>query len=260
MEKRSIRNIIKLGWLLFYRDFQWRYRLTLLGYLWAIVRPLFVGLPIIVVGKRFNLAGDMAGHTNYELYAFAGLIFFRIFYDAIECPQIVMWRARRILQKVAIPYSAVIVAAGFYVLFNLCIYILLLVAALIVFNVPVQPTAILTILSIPVFIMAGLSVGIPLAPVALFYLDFRYSLGFVSGVFTWMTPIFYVMQTGGAIGMVNRWNPLTYLISMPRYWLIGGTACSYSGFLISLLFFSCLFLMSLWFYYRSLPIAVERVV
>ena len=76
-KRRNARNIIKLGWLLFFRDFQWRYRLTLLGYTWPILRPLLVGLPIIIVGKRFNLAGEMTSSSDYRLYSFTVLIFFR---------------------------------------------------------------------------------------------------------------------------------------------------------------------------------------
>jgi lipopolysaccharide transport system permease protein len=260
VKKTSIRNILILGWLIFYRDFQWRYKLTFLGYIWAVLRPLFIGLPIIIVGKRFNLAGEASAGGNYAIYAFSGLVFFRIFFDAVECPQLVMWRARRVLQAVKIPYIAIIVAACFYVLVNLVVYISLLVTAIIVFKASLQSTAYLTLFCVPLFVIAGLSIGIMFAPIALFYLDIRYSLGVLSGILMWVTPIFYEMQTDGLVGIINKWNPLTYLVSMPRYWLVGGEAVAGKGFLLSMALFSILLITSLRFYYRSLPIAVERAI
>lgn len=260
MKKTNIRNILILGWLIFYRDFQWRYKLTLLGYIWAILRPLFIGLPIIIVGKRFNLAGEASAGGSYAIYAFSGLVFFRIFFDAVECPQIVMWRARRVLQAVKIPYIAVIVAACYYVLVNLIVYIFLLVAAIVTFKASLQSTAYLTLFCIPLFVVAGLSIGIMFAPIALFYLDIRYSLGVLSGILMWVTPVFYEMQTGGFVGTINRWNPLTYLISVPRYWLVGGQPLAVTRFLISIALFSILLMASIRFYYKSLPVAIERAI
>lgn len=260
MGKTSIRNTLQLGWLIFVRDFQWRYKLTFLGYLWAILKPLFVGLPIIIVGKRFNLAAEESAGGNYAIYAFSGFVFFRIFFDAVECPQIVMWRARRVLQAVKIPYGAVIAAACYYVLVNVCIYVCLLAAAIIVFNASLRSTAWLAAVSVPLFVLAGLSLGIMFAPIALFYLDIRYSLGVLSGVLMWVTPVFYEMQTEGLVGAINRWNPLTHLISVPRYWLIGGAECSRADFLLSVTCFGILLALALRFYYKSVPIAVERAI
>lgn len=257
---RNITNALKLGWLIFLRDFQWRYKLTFLGYIWAVLRPLFIGLPIIIVGKRFNLAGEESAGGNYAIYAFSGLVFFRVFFDAIECPQLVMWRSRRILQAATIPYGAVIVAACYYVVVNLCVYVVLLIVAIILFGASLKATAFLTVLSIPLFVLAGLSLGIMFAPIALFYLDVRYSLGVVSNVLMWLTPIFYTMQTEGLVGFINRWNPLTYLIVVPRYWLIGGAAYDSGKFVLSAIFFCILSLVALRFYYRSLPIAIERAI
>ena len=260
MKKTSIHNILTLGWLLFLRDMQWRYRLTFLGYFWAILRPLFVGIPIIVVGRRFNLAGEIAASGNYEIYAFSGMIFFRIFFDAIEFPQTVIWRARTILKQIKIPCGAVVIASCFHVILNLCIYIFLLVVAIILFGTSLQSTALLAFGSFPFLILAGLSLGILFAPFALFYLDIRYGLGVLSGLLMWLTPIFYTMQTEGAIGFFNKWNPLTHLVNVPRYWLIGGAAHDSSYFFASLAFFLVLFCVALRFYRRALPMAIEGAI
>lgn len=253
---KSIQNALWLGGFIFYRDFQWRYRITFLGYLWAIIRPLFMALPIIFVGKQFNLADES---INYEAYAFTGFIFFKIFTDAIEFPQLVMWRARKIMKDIAPPFISIIIAGCYYVIINLCVYAVLLIIAFFVFDATLQPTFIFGFLCIPLFIFAGLSLGIVFSPFALFYLDLRYGFAYISTVLMWFCPIFYTIPHGGLIGIVNRWNPLTYLISVPRFWILGGVAYSDNMFLLSSIIFIILFLLALRFYNKAMPIAIECV-
>lgn len=255
-----IRNDAILGWHLFFRDFQYRYRLTFLGYFWAIIRPLFVALPIIFVGKQFDFGGDFSPDFSYEAYAFTGFIFFKIFWDAIEFPQFVMWRARKIITEVKIPYISIIIAGCYYIMINIAVYIFSLVVVFVIYNVSLKTTAFLSIFSILLCVLSGLSIGIIFSPIALFYLDIRYGIGYMSSVFMWSVPIFYVTPVDGFLSEINKWNPLTYLIEIPRYWLIGGPENNELFFGLSITFFLILFLVSLWFYHRAMPIAIERTI
>ena len=256
---QNIYDIIRLGWLLFFRDFQYRYRLSYFGYIWAFIRPVAIALPIIFVGKKFNFGQNNEPGVSYEAFAFLGVIFFQIFFDSVTYPQMLIRRVRSILKKIAFPYLSIILASSFYVLFNLSVYIILLVITLFIFNISIHFSIVLSFLCLPLLIIAGLSIGIFISPITLLYLDIRYSLSIISGILLWTTPVVYALPKEGFLRSVNLWNPLTYLINTPRFWIIGGIDTGAWFFAISIIFFSLLFLGGLKYYFRAMPIVIEKI-
>ena len=64
----KVGNIFRLGFLLFMRDFQYRFKLTYLGYTWACLRPLLTGVPLIFVGSQFNFGSTAELGISYPLF------------------------------------------------------------------------------------------------------------------------------------------------------------------------------------------------
>lgn len=250
--------IVRLGWLLFLRDFRLRFRQTYLGYFWAVGKVLFGGLPLILVGSSFNLGGDRS-KGEYAVYALAGLIAWQIFWDAVVSPQWVARRMRRMLADLALPVEAILVAGCWYVLFHAAIYVVLVAAALAVFRLPPPLTLPLGLLALPALVFAGVAIGMWFVPLTFVYLDFRYGLPFLSPVLLWTAPIFYEMPQQGLLRQVNLWNPLTYLVDNPRQWLVEGLTGHDLAFVACMVAFAVLFAVGLRFYRRAMPIAVERL-
>lgn len=251
-----LRALARLGWLLFLRDFRYRYRQTYLGYLWAVSRILFTGLPLIIVGSHFNLGGDRTPVT-YAIYALAGLIMWQIFWDSLNYPQWIGRRLRKTFAETSFPQEALLVGAACYVLFNASIYLPLLGVTFAIFRVAPPPTVLLGLLALPGLIVAGLSVGAVVAPLTFVYLDFRYGLPFLSSVLLWTAPIFYVAPEEGLLRQINQWNPMTYLIDVPRHWFVAGLRAGDWSFLVAILAFTVLFTFTLRFYRRAMPFAVQ---
>lgn len=256
---QKLQNIFTIGWLLFIRDFQYRFSLTYLGYIWAFVRPLIIILPLILVGKQFNF-GTSNQNIVYEVYSFVGFILWQIFFDSFFIPQWFIRRVRKIVQKIAFPYESIIFASCFYILFNLFIYLLEMILLFLLFKVHIQPFIILGILSIPLIIIAGLSIGIFISPITFVYLDFRYGIPIISGLLLWITPILYVSPEKGLLHSINKFNPITYLINVPRSWLIGDVNNDVFIFLFCCFIFLGIFILSLKFYYRTMSIAIDWII
>lgn len=256
---RRLRAILRLGWLLFLRDFRLRYRQTYLGSLWAVGRVLFTGVPLILVGSHFGLGGTRSA-GEYVVFALVGLIAWQIFWDSVAFPQWVARRMRKMLVEVAFPTEAILIAACGYVLFNAAIYLGLMAVTLAVFRVPPPWTLPLGLLALPGLAAAGLALGVFFVPLTFVYLDFRYGLPFVSTALLWTAPIFYESSPDQRLlYLVNTWNPLTYLIGVPRQWLVSGPTGHDLWFLASLLGFMLVFVAGLRFYRFALPLAVERL-
>ena len=84
--QQSVRHLVQLGGLLVLRDFRFRYRQAYLGYLWAVARPLFAVLPLILVGNAFGLGGEDMGAAEYALFALSGFLLWQVFWDAVISP------------------------------------------------------------------------------------------------------------------------------------------------------------------------------
>ena len=107
------------------------------------------------------------------------------------------------------------------------------------------------------FIVAGLSIGIFVVPLTFIYLDFRYALPFLQPVFLWSAPILYDSPDAGALHWVNRVNPLTYLINVPREWLTEGWRLEEIVFPVTVGVSFALLALGLKFYRHAMPRAIE---
>ena len=253
------RDVAYLGFLLFKRDFQYRFKLTYFGYAWACFKPLLAGVPLILIGRQFNFGSSDQLGISYPLYAFVGLLLWQTFWDALFYPQWTMRRTRKLLCRARFPYKAVLVAGSCYVLFNVVIYVAMLMLALVVFGARPGPEIVLGIAALPLLIISGLSIGAFLAPMILVYLDLRYGLPVISSVMMWTVPAVYVTPESGLLHLVNTWNPATYLVSTPRIWLTGAGDPQVGLFLASVAGFSALCIVTMMFYERTMRIAVDQI-
>jgi lipopolysaccharide transport system permease protein len=256
MGESRVTTMLRLGWLLFLRDFRYRYRQAYLGYLWPVTRVLFTAVPLILVGAHFNLGGAR-DTRSYVVFAMAGLVLWNVFWDSVMYPQLIGRRLRKTFVDTVFPREALLAAAGCYVLFNAAIYLPILGITFAVTRTVPPPTVVFGLASLPALIVAGLSLGAVVVPLSLVYLDFRFALPFLSSFLLWTAPIFYEPTGSGLLRTVNAWNPLTYLIDIPRGWIVEGWSAGDVVFLACLAAFLGLLRLSLVFYRWSMPIAIQ---
>ena len=247
-----------LGWLLFLRDFRYRYRQAFLGYLWAVARPLMGVLPLILVGSAFGLGGDM-GTADYALFALSGFLMWQVFWDAVIAPQWIARRLRRTFVDGPLRPESVIAAGAGLVLFNTMFYAVIFIGAHAITRTVPPPTFPLGLLAFPVILLGGLTFGAFFVPLTFVYLDFRFGLPMVGPFLLWTAPIIYAAPEEGVLAVVNRWNPLTYLINVPRGWLVLGTADEDPLFLVCAAIVVGLSVVVLRFFRRAMPMAVQSL-
>jgi lipopolysaccharide transport system permease protein len=253
---RRTHTLVKLGWLLFLRDFRTRFRQTYFGPIWAVAQVLLSYLPVVLVGSQLGLAGGKEP-VMYALHALFGLIVWQTFWDGLYMPQWVARRLRGIMSEVPFPLDAVLVAACSYALFNTTIYLTLILLAFAVTTSLPPASFVLGVIALPFVIMTGLAVGVFLVPVTFIYLDFRYGLPLLAPALLWTAPILYDTPPAGPVHWLNRVNPLTYLINAPRDWLATGWRLEDAAFLITLAAGLALLAVGLRFYHHAMPRALE---
>ena len=253
---RRARTLAEMGWLLFLRDYRARFRQTFLGSIWAVGQGLLAYLPMVVVGSQLGLGGDR-DPARYALHSLYGLLIWQMFWDGLFSAQWIGRRMRGLLAEKAFPVESVLVAGCSQAAFNAAIYLAVMVAAWVAIRRVPPASFVLGVLSLPLVIVAGLSVGVFVVPLTFIYLDFRYALPFLAPMFMWSAPILYDSPAAGPLHWVNRINPLTYIIDVPRDWLTTGWQIEEVVFPATLGVSFVLLAIGLRFYRHAMPRAIE---
>ncbi len=252
-------NYLAQGWFLFYRDFQWVYSLTYFGYIWSIIRPLAAALPLIFIGNEFQL-GSGKGDVPYFLYAFTGFVLWSVFWDSLTQPSNMLYRSRTVLRRMPLDGRAILVASLFNVLYHLAVNSIVALGAVLVLGVPLSWNILLLIFTVPLLALGGLAIGLPFASVGIIYQDIRYGIGFLGTILLWSAPILHEIPPQGKLHVINTWNPLTYLIDLPRSLIFGLPYEQLGPFAAAAAIVLVAFFLGYRFYLKKLPIGFDYVV
>lgn len=202
------------------RDVKVRYKQTALGALWVIVQPLFMMLIVTLVFNRF--ARVEAGEMPYPLFAYAGLLLWVFFANAVVNGTNSLTANTNLITKVYFPrifVPAAAVAAG---LVDLLIASLILAALAFYYGVGFHASALLLPFFVLLLTLLALGAGVLVSALTVKYRDLRHALPFVIQFWMFATPVIYP----ASIVPANwRWllvaNPLAGIIEGFRSALTG---------------------------------------
>lgn len=262
---RLVREMIRdlcasreLAWRLCARNITTQYRQTALGYFWAIGPPLMTSVLFILLNSANLLR---AGETSvpYPVFVIVGTVAFGLFLDALNMPLNVIGAARGMLPKINFPHEALVLAGVAQILVNFAVKATLVVAVLVMFRVPVQPTAVLAVIPLTGLLVMGIAVGVLLVPIGALFQDVVHALGMVASGLVFLTPAAYTTPRVGLLSVITSWNPMTPLITTARDLLVHGSSPQMSTTLI-LVAASIAALLLSWVVFRlAMPILIERM-
>ena len=175
------------------REFEARYRVSMLGGLWAILNPvaqIAVYTAVLSGVMQVRLPGVETGFA-YSIYLCAGVITWGLFAEVISRTTNVFVENANLLKKLSFPRiclpATVVVSSllNFAIVFGLFLVFLAAVGRL-----PGWPlAALLPVLAIQVLFATGLGVLLGVANV--FYRDTAQGVGIALQFWFWLTPIVY---------------------------------------------------------------------
>jgi|SRR5690554_134293 len=197
------------------REFQSRYRNSLLGALWTIINPLAMIIVYTVIFSRLMQA-RLPGVDNdlgYGIYLCAGLLTWGLFAEILGRGQAVFLEHANLLKKLSFPRICLPLVVVLNALLNFAIIFGLFLGFLIVTgNFPGWVVlGMLPVLLVQVVFAVGL--GIILGVLNVFFRDVGQMTGIVLQFWFWFTPIIYpptILPEG--IAELLRWNPMVPLI------------------------------------------------
>jgi len=240
----------ELFYILSWRDIKVRYKQTVLGAAWSIIRPLLTTIVFTVV---FNKIAKLQnpGNAPYALMVFAGMLPWQFFSNALSESSNSLIGNANLITKVYFPRMIIPASSVITSMVDFAISFLILVAMCCWY----QYVPSWHIIFLPVFILiaffCAFGVGLYLTAVNVKYRDFRYIIPFIIQFGLYITPVGFSSSVVG-----ERWkflyslNPMVGVIDGFR-WCILGDSMTLSSFLISMTT-TLLFLMLGLFYFRKM--------
>ena len=217
----------ELLFFLTWRDVKVRYKQTALGAAWAILQPLMTMIVFSIFFGR--LAGVSSGPVPYPLFAFAGLLPWTFFSNAISGAGMSVVGSERLITKIYFPRLIIPVSAVGAGLVDFLIACGMLGVLMACYRVAPSPAVVLAPLFVGGLFIAAVGMGSLLAALNVAYRDFRYVIPFMVQLWMFCTPTIY-MQSNRVAGSLWRYflplNPAYGLISNFRACVLGGSLIS----------------------------------
>jgi lipopolysaccharide transport system permease protein len=210
----------ELLYFLIWRDIKVRYKQTVLGAAWAVIQPFFT---MVVFSLFFGrLAGVPSDGLPYPIFAYAALVPWTYFANALTQSSNSLVEHERMIKKVYFPRLMIPAASAFAGLLDFAIAFIILLGMMFWYGI-VPGIAIWTV---PLFILlaalTALGVGLWFAALNVRYRDVRYVIGFVVQFWLFATPVAYSSTL-----VPEQWrllyglNPMAGVVEGFRWALLG---------------------------------------
>jgi homopolymeric O-antigen transport system permease protein len=219
-----------------WRDVSVRYKQTVIGAAWALIRPFLTMVVFTVIfGKLAKLPSD--GAAPYALMVFAGMLPWTFFSTALSEASMSLIGNANLISKVYFPRLIVPMAAVIVSFVDFLIGFAILVGLMVWYAfVPGWQVLLLPLFTIVAF-GASFGVGVWITALNVKYRDFRYVIPFIVQLGLYVSPVGFSSNI-----VPEEWrllyslNPMVGVIDGFRWCLLGGESRLYwPGFCLSLL-------------------------
>ena len=248
---RDIWRFRELFFFLVWRDLLVRYKQTVVGVSWSLIRPF---LTMVVLTVVFGKLGKMpADGLPYPLLVFCGMLPWQFFSTAITESGNSLVSNANMISKVYFPRLVITVSSVMTSFVDFLISTIFLVALMMWYRFipPIQ------VLCMPFLVMlavgASLGVGLWIAALMVEYRDFRFIVPFIVQFGLYLSPVgFQSSLVPPRFRLLYSLNPMVGIIDGFRWSLLGGRAPFYwQGLVISVIEVASLTVSGIWYFRRT---------
>ena len=226
----------QLIWILALRDISIRYKQSVLGVSWALVRPLVTVAVFTIVFEKFaRLPSDV--NMPYSLMVLAGIVPWVLFSTSLPDIANSLTSNVNLIEKAFFPRLVLPISSLSNAILEFLICTVLLLGLMLVYGVAFNWTLALLPLFAALALFSSVGAGLWCAAVNVRYRDIRFVVPFVIQAGLYITPIGFSSQV-----VPDQWKPILYLNPMAavvdgfRWGINGGLSPLYwPGFFTSTL-------------------------
>jgi lipopolysaccharide transport system permease protein len=248
---RDLWRFRELFYFLAWRDILVRYKQTVVGVAWAVVRPFLTMLVFTLVFSRIAKL-PAPGTVPYPLLVFAALLPWQFFSTALTESSNSLIGNANLISKIYFP--RLIIPAGSVITSFVDFLITMALMAVLMLWYQFPPDA--RLLALPLFIVlafgAAFGVGLWLSALNVEYRDFRYIVPFIVQFGLYVSPVGYsVSRVPEKWRLLYSLNPMVGVINGFQWSLLRGEAPLYEpAVIISVAVVSLLMLSGIWYFRR----------
>jgi lipopolysaccharide transport system permease protein len=221
--------------ILAWRDISVRYKQTIIGVAWALLRPLLTMIVFTVIfGRVAGLPSD--GDVPYALMVFAGMLPWTLFATALGEASNSLIGNERLISKVYFPRLIIPTAAVVTAFVDFLISFVILVIMMIYYQFAPSWNLLLLPIFLLLALLASLGPGLWITALNVKYRDFRYIIPFIVQFGLYVSPVGFSSNV-----IPEEWrllyslNPVVGVIDGFRWCILGGESPIYwPGFILSL--------------------------
>jgi len=232
---RDLWHYRELFFILAWRDISVRYKQTIIGVAWALIRPFLTMVVFSVIfGGLANLPSD--GDAPYPLLVFSAMLPWSLFSTSLgEASNSLIGNAN-LISKVYFPRLIVPTATVVTAFVDFLISFVILIGMMLYYRYAPGWQILLLPLFILLALLASLGPGLWITALNVKYRDFRYVIPFVVQFGLYISPVGFSSSV-----IPDRWrllyslNPVVSVIDGFRWCILGGDSFIYwPGFALSL--------------------------
>jgi lipopolysaccharide transport system permease protein len=211
----------ELIYFLIWRDVKVRYKQTLLGAGWAILKP-FLGMVVFTVVFA-GLADLSTDGIPPPVFYFSALLPWVLFQDGVTKAGNSLVASSNLITKVYFPRMAIPLALVVAGLVDFALSFVVLLGMMAFYRMPLTAAASLLPLFVGLALLSALGVGLWLAALNVYYRDVGYVMPFLLQAWLYASPVVYstTMVPQGIAGVLYGLNPMAGAVQGFR-WAITG--------------------------------------
>lgn len=235
--------------LLAWRDVKIRYKQTVIGAAWAVLQPF---LTMVVFSVFFGrLAGIPSDGVPYPIFSYTGLLPWTLFAEGLRRASDGIVGNAGLISKVYFPRVVIPLSTITAGIVDFAFSFIVLVGMLVYYHIPLR----INILFLPFFLiialLTSLGVGLWLSAINVKYRDVRYTVGFLTQLWMYATPVIYpATMLHGPWRILLALNPMTGVVEGSRWALLGTNAAPSGLFWVSLVGVAAVLVSGVWVFHR----------
>jgi lipopolysaccharide transport system permease protein len=221
--------------ILAWRDLSVRYKQTIIGILWAIIRPFLTMVVFTVIfGRIAKLPSD--GSAPYALMVFAAMLPWTLFSNALSESSNSLISNANLIGKVYFPRLIIPASTMVTAFIDFLISFIILIGMMVYYQFAPGWHMLFLPFFIILALLASLGPGLWITALNVKYRDFRYIIPFVVQFGLYVSPVGFSSKiVPEQWRLIYNLNPMVGVIDGFRWCILGGNSPIYlPGFLLSL--------------------------
>lgn len=249
-------------------DFKLRYQGSALGYVWSLLRPLFLFIILYIVFANFLKLGATIPH--YPVYLLLGVVFWNYFTEVTNLGMSAIVSKGDLMRKINFPKYVIVLAGSFSAFINLIINFIVIGVFMAFAGIELHWQSLLIFPLLAQLFVLSLGVAFLLSALYVRLRDLNYIWEIFLQAAFYATPILYplslVIERSEFAAKVMLLNPVAQIIQDTRDVLITSQTTTFedifsSGWyrLIPIGFTVVLMVVAAWYFHRQSPKFAEEV-